>query len=288
MKNTSWFYSSIAVSALLASCSSNSYQSLESKDVVTSSKDHDVLSEPEALLDSNSILEKSMHADNQLTNYTANLKMTDTLSPVPEGEVEEQTIKVTEGTLSYSNEPQVTFTSLARYPLNSENEEAPEQTVGIIKESDQYQINRDGTGWNTVEDLSELEDDVFHYDLAPIEQLQLLYSIPDFVSVSQYDDLYVLSVEASGEELRQMALSMNLVDQSILNERDIELDEFTVAQLDYMLFINKDTFLLEKTNSTFELLLEENDQSWLIRKDISLTRSNVNSQEGIQLPTVLK
>ncbi len=244
--------------------------------------------EAETLLDSNSILEKSMQADNQLTNYTANLKMTDTLSPVPEGEAEEQTVKVTEGTLSYSNEPQVTFTSLARYPLNSENEEDPEQTVGIIKESDQYRINKDGTGWNTVEDLSELEDDVFHYDLAPIEQLQLLHSIPDFVSVSQYDDLYVLSVEASGEELRQMALSMNLVDQSILTERDIELDEFTVAQLDYMLFINKDTFLLEKTNSAFELLLEENDQSWLIRKDISLTRSNVNSKEGIQLPTVLK
>lgn len=282
MKNTSWFYCSVAISVLLGACSYNSDETSSDTPLLLTASEED-----ELIIQSDAILEKSIKADKQLENYTANLKITDSLSPKNNWDEEEQVTKMTEGTLAHQKQPEVTYTSLARYPIHSSTQASdPEETLSILINSDAIKINVDNVGWNEIADVSTIDEDFYLYDLSSSHQLQLLYSISNYVQVSEYDGLYVLSVEASGNELKQMAVDMELIDQSLLRHQDIELDEtFHVAQLDYMLFINKETFLLEKTNSVIEFIIQNNDEDYVIRKDLSMTRSNVNNPEGISLPT---
>ncbi|MBM7840445.1 hypothetical protein JOC54_003737 [Alkalihalobacillus xiaoxiensis] len=283
MKNTSWFYCSVAVSVLLGACSYNSDETSSDTSLLSLTSEED-----ESSIQSNTILEKSIKADEQLENYTANLKITDSLSPKDNWDDEEQVMKITEGTLAHQEQPEVTYTNLARYPIHSETQaESPEETLSILKDSTDILANVNNNGWEDVEDISLIEETYLSFDLSPSHQLQLLYSISNYVQVSEYDGLYVLSVEASGDELKQMALNMDLIDQSLLRHQDIELDDtFQVAQLDYMLFINKETLLLEKTNSIIEFIIQHNNEEYVIRKDLSMTRSNVNNPEGISLPSM--
>lgn len=75
MKNTSWFYCSVAVSVLLGACSYNSDETSSDTSLLSLTSEED-----ESSIQSNTILEKSIKADEQLENYTANLKITDSLS----------------------------------------------------------------------------------------------------------------------------------------------------------------------------------------------------------------
>ncbi len=147
--------------------------------------------------------------------------------------------------------------------------------------------NHNGQGWEELNSDVELSS-LLSLNYSPKAQLSLLQGISEFVSVREYDDLYILSIEANGDDLDDMALHMELFDQSLLGIEDIAQHEstFEVSQLDFMLFINKDSFQLEKSTTVFEFVIHAPDEEYAVRKNVTVTRPSVNNPEGIHYPSV--
>ncbi|PAE94778.1 DUF6612 family protein [Shouchella clausii] len=281
MKRTSYLYGSLVVTALLGACSPNSAPMQESS---ASQQDNQ---NGNATLNAESIIEEAKNAEEQLNSYTANFKATDTISTTGDEPGEEPQIHVIEGNLAYKASPETFYTALSAKPGQGEKEETELEnlaTVEVLKEKNRVYTNINDEGWLPI-DKGDPSERFVSLELTPMYQLELLQPFSDFVNVSEYDDLYVISVAAGGETLREMAANMDMIERALPTESKLEIpDQYQLSQLDYMLFIDKNSFLLEKTNTVFEVVLEDNDT--VIRTDISLTRTSVNDNGHIDIPSI--
>ncbi|MFB4210401.1 DUF6612 family protein [Shouchella sp. JSM 1781072] len=280
MLHKNWLYSSVTLSILLGACSLSDIETDEPRQLPdeTEKMNHQPSDDQ-----SHALIENAIAAESTLENYSANIKMTDFISFR-----DEQIQKVTDGTLSYQKEPEVIYSNFARYAMTDAGKiDQVEEALGLLKIDDMLISNHNNDGWEEINETAEVGS-ILSSDYSPQNQLSLLQGITEFVSVREYDDLYVLTIEATNEELDDMALHMDLFDQSLfgLEEIDLRNSSYQVSQLDFMLFIDKETYLLEKSNTVFEFIIDAPAEEYAVRKDLTVTRSSVNSPEGIQYPSV--
>ncbi len=280
MKHTSYLYCSLVVTALLGACSPNSAPVQESS--APQQDNHN-----DSKLDAESIIEEAKNAEEQINSYTANFKATDTISTTEDEPDEEPQIHVIEGNIAYNASPETFYTALSAKPGQGEKEETELEdlaTVEVLKEKNRLYTNVNDEGWLPI-DKGDPSERFVSLELTPIYQLELMQPFSDFVNVSEYDDLYVISVAAGGETLREMASNMDMIERALPTENKLEIpDQYQLSQLDYMLFIDKNSFLLEKTNTVFEVVVEDNGT--VIRTDMSLTRTSVNDSGHMDIPSI--
>ncbi|AIC95605.1 MULTISPECIES: DUF6612 family protein [Shouchella] len=279
MLHRNWLYSSVTLSILLGACSITDVEQEETLILSDEIEDKEDL----FVNQSQSIIKNTIDVEKELKNYEATIKITDFISSQTK-----QVEKVTEGALAYQKEPEITYTTFSRYGLDQEgNEEKVEESLSVLATEAAFFSNYNGEGWE--ESNSDVEfSSLLSLHYSPKAQLSLLQGISEFVSVREYDDLYILSIEANGDDLDDMALHMELFDQSLLGIEDIPQHEgtFEVSQLDFLLFINKDSFQLEKSTTVFEFVIHAPNEEYAIRKNVTVTRPSVNNPEGIQYPSV--
>ncbi|WP_263705833.1 DUF6612 family protein [Shouchella tritolerans] len=280
MKHTSYLYCSLVVTALLGACSPNSAPVQESS--APQQDNHN-----DSKLDAESIIEEAKNAEEQINSYTANFKATDTISTTEDEPDKEPQIHVIEGNIAYNASPETFYTALSAKPGQGEKEETELEdlaTVEVLKEKDRLYTNVNDEGWLPI-DKGDPSERFVSLELTPIYQLELMQPFSDFVNVSEYDDLYVISVAAGGDTLREMASNMDMIERALPTENKLEIpDQYQLSQLDYMLFIDKNSFLLEKTNTVFEVVVEDNGT--VIRTDMSLTRTSVNDSGHMDIPSI--
>ncbi len=279
MLHRNWLYSGVTLSILLGACS---IEDVEQEETLILS---DEIEDKEDMFvnQSQSIIKNTIDVEKELKNYQATIKITDFISSQTK-----QVEKVTEGALAYQKEPEVTYTTFSRYGLDQEgNEGKVEESLSVVATDESLFSNHNGQGWEELNSDVELSS-LLSLNYSPKAQLSLLQGISEFVSVREYDDLYILSIEANGDDLDDMALHMELFDQSLLGIEDIAQHEstFEVSQLDFMLFINKDSFQLEKSTTVFEFVIHAPDEEYAVRKNVTVTRPSVNNPEGIHYPSV--
>ncbi|WP_059103361.1 DUF6612 family protein [Shouchella shacheensis] len=289
MKKTSWLFFGLASVFILAACTSSSSENLDelhSPHSVDEVESADLNSENLSAAD---VIQQSLEVDEKITSFSAKVQMKEFAfdqrgDPIYDDSYSNREV---EGRLSYQENPSMLSTNFVTTPLGSDT--IQEEHVGYLTEDGFYSYTEED-GW-TVSDpaLTSASKHANPLGLTPDQQLSLLLSAKDYLTLGEEEDIYTISIEANSEDLKKIAKHLEMLGIKLFDIVGGNTDEYSVAQLDYMLFINKETFLLEGTNSAIEVdVNQEDDDPVTLRQELSLVMTDYNHETSIQLPEEAK
>lgn len=132
------------------------------------------------------------------------------------------------------------------------------------------------------QDLSELQD----MQMKPDEQLELLKRHTEHLSLEEDDSHYIVTVNGSSDILQGFARELNgLMNDELSGEMDQMMNMADIHELDYTLYIEKETFLQTEMDMkmTFELKME--GESIMILTTTNATFSHFNEIDEITVPS---
>lgn len=121
--------------------------------------------------------------------------------------------------------------------------------------------------------------------MQPEEQLEILKSYSENLTMTEDGDHYVITVEGSDQTIDQMADQLNMMFGENLGEGFGELTSMMdITQLDYTLHINKETFYQEAIDMMMEFSMEAEGEKISMIQHSTGTFSNFNEIESIEVP----
>ncbi|MDV2886263.1 DUF6612 family protein [Alkalihalophilus pseudofirmus] len=121
--------------------------------------------------------------------------------------------------------------------------------------------------------------------MQPEEQLEILKSYADNLSMVEEEDHYVITVEGGDQSIEQMADQLNMMFGDSLADGLGELTSMMdITQLDYTLHINKETFYQEAIDMMMEFSMEAEGEKISMIQHSTGTFSNFNEIESIEVP----
>ena len=134
----------------------------------------------------------------------------------------------------------------------------------------------------SIEDLKGLAD---QQTADPSQQLEELAEFQDDFTFKQTADEYILTLDASGEQFKE------LMDQQLektLGQMELEaqtaLEDMTIHSVNYIITIDKETFLTNSMDMTMEMDMNIEGELMNIKSDVQADYSNYNEIEAITIP----
>ncbi|MCU9614289.1 hypothetical protein OEV98_12020 [Caldibacillus lycopersici] len=131
--------------------------------------------------------------------------------------------------------------------------------------------------FNEVMQLSEEQTD-------PSVQLNQFKEFVDDFSFQQNSTEYILTLKTSGEKLLDIVkeLSGDMLDEELIGEEI--LNNMNIEQLDYIMHIDKETFLPNKVDMKLTMKMAMEGDEITIQQSTSATYTNINGLEKITVP----
>ena len=122
-------------------------------------------------------------------------------------------------------------------------------------------------------------------EVNPHEQLEMLLSISDEITVEEEDNQYILTVEGSGDGLLDITKELTQLDEQFPEE---VLEGMNINTFNFVTYINKDTFLEERMDVTIEMELTteigDETQTFVHLQETKTTITGYNEIEEITIP----
>ena len=230
--------------------------------------------------DARAILEQSIEAMDDVKSFSMDMSM-------------DQTIEVAD------EEPMETATKLKmdaiQEPLKFYQAiESPDPITGETYEIEQYFADGDIYTFDPMEDqwmkmsgelmgLNDLED----LDMSPEDQLETLIGFADEITVEDEGDRYALTINGSGDELKEIAqeLASAEADPTMQAEMNQIFEGMNISKLDYVLYINKDTYFQEEMSMNLDMQMDADGESFTISQSSHGTFSQFNEIDEITIPS---
>lgn len=134
----------------------------------------------------------------------------------------------------------------------------------------------------SIEDLKGLAD---QQTADPAQQLEELAEFQDDFTFEQTEEEYILTLDASGEKFQE------LMDQQLektLGQMEIEaqmvLEDMTIHSVNYIINIDKETFLTNSMDMTMDMDLNIEGETMNIKSDVQADYSQYNEIDAITVP----
>lgn len=116
-------------------------------------------------------------------------------------------------------------------------------------------------------------------------QLDQFKEFLDDFTIEEDGDSYILTLDANGEKFNELLTGtiINSIPQNEIFTNDV-LDTLNFHQVEYELFINKETFYYTNLNVTMDYELDVEGQKVKLIQDIKQTYSNHNQIDEITVP----
>lgn len=135
------------------------------------------------------------------------------------------------------------------------------------------------------EDLTQELVDLQDMQMKPEEQLEILKKNSEHLSYEEKDGQYVVTVEGSAASLQEFAQELN---SSLSDELTSELDDMMsmadITELDFTLYIDKETFYQTKMDMYMVLELTVEGETLNIESTTHATFDNFDEVEEIKVP----
>lgn len=226
------------------------------------------------------ILDKSIQSMSELSSYSMDMNLIQDL--VIPGE--EAPVKIS-GTIKTD----ITMEPISLYQtmsLSSDMDDLTYDTENYITDDGFYMSNPEDGSW--MKFPSEFAEQMKETQTDADEQLQLLKSFSEEITISEEDNEYVLTIKGSGEKF--MDLTRELLQQmgdSLAEDADL-LSMMDMKVLDFVVHIDKETFYQTKIELDLELEMTEEGETMTMKQNINGTMSNFNGIDAIVIPEDVK
>lgn len=128
----------------------------------------------------------------------------------------------------------------------------------------------------------------------PADQLKMFEQFVSDFDLEETDDEYILNIEIEGDEFTSMmeemagGLTPNDIFQGMDGEDGDIFKEMEISQMDYEMYIDKDTYHLNQFNMNMDLDMEMDGESASIVQSIKTDYSNINEIDPIEVPKDVK
>ncbi|KYG33721.1 DUF6612 family protein [Alkalihalobacillus trypoxylicola] len=122
-------------------------------------------------------------------------------------------------------------------------------------------------------------------DVSPEEQVELLQSFSDDVSVEEDGDVYVLTVSGSDDNLMELIESMmSMTDAGEMADMQMMMEMMDISEIDYVLTINKETYYQESIDMNMTMTMEAEGETATITQKMVGTFYGYNELDSIEIP----
>lgn len=230
--------------------------------------------------DAKSILEQSINAMTDVESFSMDMTMDQTM----EMEGEEPLEMSTKLKMDAIQDP------LSFYQVI----ESPDPLSGELTEVEQYfvdgeiytydpsqdmwiKMSGDLIGMNDIEDL----------EMSPDEQLETLMNFADDITVEDEGDRYALTIDGSGDELKEIAKELANAEADATMQADMDqiFEGMNITKLDYVLYINKETYYQEEMSMNLDMEMEAEGDTVTISQVSSGTFGKFNEIDEITVPS---
>ncbi|MEY8752144.1 DUF6612 family protein [Alkalicoccobacillus gibsonii] len=230
--------------------------------------------------DAKSILEQSINAMTDVESFSMDMTMDQTM----EMEGEEPLEMSTKLKMDAIQDP------LSFYQVI----ESPDPLSGELTEVEQYfvdgeiytydpsqdmwiKMSGDLIGMNDIEDL----------EMSPDEQLETLMNFADDITVEDEGDRYALTIDGSGDELKEIAKELANAEADATMQADMDqiFEGMNITKLDYVLYINKETYYQEEMSMNLDMEMDAEGDTVTISQVSSGTFGKFNEIDEITVPS---
>lgn len=162
------------------------------------------------------------------------------------------------------------------------------ETEMYISKSGFFMKNPEGEEWMKLpsDSFDEMMDGMGTSADATVDYAALEEYIEDF-KFEQTDDQYVLKLKASGEQfmkLVQAELDMAGLGEDMGEEELAALENMTIHELEYELFIDKETFQTTEFNLLMDMEMDAEGEAIRMKQDVKAKLSQINDISEIVVP----
>ncbi|MDQ0206052.1 DUF6612 family protein [Alkalicoccobacillus murimartini] len=122
--------------------------------------------------------------------------------------------------------------------------------------------------------------------LDPNSYLELMEENKEMIEIEETEEYYILGIEGEGPELRDMVMQLYHISNLANEQQSIEImNHMDITSIQYDLYINKGTYLLDRAEITIDLITMFEGDSVSIDMNVDTNIIDYNDTEVIQIPT---
>ncbi|AXF56217.1 DUF6612 family protein [Salicibibacter kimchii] len=231
-------------------------------------------------MDAEEVLSQSMEAMDQLNNYSAEMDMNQSITVDGEEMPMDMTMSmdVVLDPMSFS-QTMVTPNPMTEEDMEIEQYMDEDGTIYMLDPEIDEWIMMDGSalGMENIEDL----------EISPQEQLEMMQAYTSELSLEEEEDRYALTIEGSGDELMEITrefATMQQGDPQMQAEMEQVLGQMEINALDYVIYIDKETFYQEEMEMNMDLEMEQEGQTMEMSQEMQGTFSDFDEIGEIEIP----
>ncbi|SDJ01914.1 DUF6612 family protein [Natribacillus halophilus] len=229
-------------------------------------------------MDAEEVLSESMEAMDQLNSYSAEMDMDQTISVDGEEMPMDMTMNmdVVLDPMSFS-QTMITPDPMTEEEMEIEQYMDEDGTIYMLDPEMDEWIMMDGSdlGLENIEDL----------EMSPQEQLEMMETFASDLNMEEEEDRYALSIEGFGDEFMELIQEFAAMgDPQMQEEMDQFLGQMDINALDYVIYIDKETFYQDEIEMNMELEMEEGGQSMEMSQKMQGTFSDFDETDEIDIP----
>ncbi|MBM0066117.1 DUF6612 family protein [Alkalicoccobacillus gibsonii] len=291
MKKIKWLVTGLACTVALVACGSNDATTEENDDANSETEvaasdegtQEDATEETEeenSTEDAKSILEQSINVMNDVESFSMDFTMDQDIEM--EGE-----------------EPLKTSTNLKmdaiQKPLSFyQVVQTPDPMTGEVLDMEQYFVDGEIYTYEPTQDMwikmsGDLigMNDIEDLEMSPDEQLETLLNFADDITVEEDGDRYALTINGSGNDLKDLAqeLANAETDATMQAETDQLFEGMNISKLDYVLYINKETYYQEEMKMNLDMEMDSEGDSIKISQVSNGIFDKFNEIDEITVPS---
>ncbi|MFK3935996.1 DUF6612 family protein [Alkalihalobacillus sp. NPDC078783] len=291
MKKVKWLVTGLVCTVALVACgnedasteennTNNETEAAASEEGTEEATDEENTTDEGTSEDARSILEQSINAMSDVESFNIDMTMNQTMEM--EGE---EPLEISTNLKMDAIQDPLSFYQVIESPdpLSGELAEVEQYFVdGEIYTYDPSQemwikMSGDLIGMNDIEDL----------EMSPDEQLETLMNFADDITVEDDGDRYALTINGSGNELKEIAqeLANAESDATMQAEMDQIFEGMNITKLDYVLYINKETYFQEEMSMNLDMEMDADGDTITISQVSSGTFGKFNEIDEITVPS---
>ncbi|MFC0559297.1 DUF6612 family protein [Halalkalibacter alkalisediminis] len=256
---------------LLTACSEAT--SVESKDPAKETKE-----ETQGELALEEILQKSIEAMEGIQSLSSEMNVVQEMA-LPNDESFSTNISV------YMEITQDPFNMYQKMLMELPEVGNTEIEMYMVEDAVYYKDPMENKWFTYPDDLAQQLRDLETAQMGSEEQLTLLLENLEHLSYTEDDDHYIITVEGSADILQSFAQKLNgLVHDNMAGDIDQLMLMSDMKELDYILYIEKDTFLQTKMDMMMVFELQTDGESLLINTSTQATFSDFNAFTEVEVP----
>ncbi|QQK81392.1 hypothetical protein HUG20_16740 [Salicibibacter cibi] len=227
-------------------------------------------------MDAEEVLSESMEAMDEINSYSGEMDIDQTISVDGEEMPMDMTMSIDAvlDPMSFS-QTMVTPDPMTGEEMEIEQYMDAEGTIYMLDpEMDEWiMMDSSDLGLENIEDL----------EMSPQEQLEMMKAFASDLDVEEEEDRYALNVEGSGDEFMELIQEFAAIGDPQMQE-EMDQVEMDINALDYVMYIDKETFYQDEIEMNMEMEMEEGGQSMEMSQEMQGTFSDFDEIDDIDIP----